>query len=69
MNQNDLRQKVKLIKALYGKSYKEISKKLGIKTNSLYNYLRGQYDLSDEKVSQLESIIAQYEVSPYEQLL
>ena len=60
MNQDLLRQKVKLLKALYGKNYKEISNKLGIKTNSLYNYLRGQYDLSDEKVFQLEAIIKEY---------
>jgi len=41
MKQDYLRKKVKLLKALQGISYKEISEYLGIKTNSLYNFLKG----------------------------
>ena len=41
MSQDYLRKKVKLIKALQGISYKEISEYLDIKTNSLYNFLKG----------------------------
>ena len=38
-----------MLKALQGVSYKEVASYLGIKTNSLYNWLRNQYDLSYEK--------------------
>ncbi len=58
MSQDYLRKKVKLIKALQGISYKEISEYLDIKTNSLYNFLKGQYDLSDEKASILDDILS-----------
>lgn len=58
MNQDNLRKKVKLLKALQNISYKEISYYLDIQTNSLYNFLRGQYDLSEEKASLLASIIS-----------
>lgn len=55
---NELRKKVKLLKAFQGISYKELSTYLDIKANSLYNWLRCQYDLSDEKQEQLKSIIS-----------
>lgn len=58
MSQDYLRKKVKLIKALQGISYKEISEYLDIKTNSLYNFLKGQYDLSEEKASILDDILS-----------
>ena len=58
MSQEELRKKVKLLKALQGISYKEISEYLDIKTNSLYNFLKGQYNLSYEKASLLEYIIS-----------
>lgn len=45
----ELRKKVKLLKALQGVSYKELASYLEIQTNSLYNWLRNQYDLSEEK--------------------
>ena len=57
MKQDYLRKKVKLLKALQGISYKEISEYLGIKTNSLYNFLKGQYELSQDKAESLEWII------------
>lgn len=58
MGQNELRKKVKMLKALQGISYKEISEYLDITPNSLYNYLRGAYDLSDEKADTLRDIIS-----------
>ncbi len=58
MGQNELRKKVKLIKALQNISYKELSEYLEIKQNSLYNFIRGAYDLSDEKAERLESILS-----------
>ena len=58
MSQDYLRKKIKLIKALQGISYKEISEYLDIRTNSLYNFLKGQYDLSDEKASILDDILS-----------
>ena len=47
-----------MLKALQGISYKEISEYLDITPNSLYNYLRGAYDLSDEKADTLSDIIS-----------
>ncbi len=57
MQQNDLRKQIKLLKALQGITYKEISEYLEITPNSLYNFLRGAYDLSDEKAETLKDII------------
>ncbi len=53
----ELRKQVKLLKALQGITYKEIASYLEITTNSLYNWLRCQYELSDEKQAQLYDII------------
>lgn len=58
MNQEELRKRIKLIKALQGISYKELSEYLDIKPNSLYNFIRGQYDLSDERAKTLDSILS-----------
>ena len=58
MKQDYLRKKVRLLKALQGISYKEISEYLGIQTNSLYNFLKGQYDLSQEKADCLSDIVS-----------
>lgn len=54
---NELRQKVKIIKALNNISYKEIATKLNINANSFYNWIKGQYDLSEEKQRKLYYII------------
>ena len=53
----ELRRQVKLLKALQGITYKEIASYLEITTNSLYNWLRCQYDLSEDKQAQLRDII------------
>lgn len=57
MDQEKLRKRIKMIKALQNISYKEISEYLDIEPNSLYNYLRGQYDLSYEKARLLDDIL------------
>lgn len=53
----ELRNQVKLLKALQGITYKEVASYLEITTNSLYNWLRCQYDLSEEKQARLNEII------------
>lgn len=60
MNKNDkLRQSVKLLKAI-GQidSYIEIAEMIGIKNKSMYNWLRGEYQLGTEKLMILEAIVS-----------
>ena len=54
---NELRKQVKLLKALQGITYKELAEYLGIKVNSLYSWLRGNYDFSEKRLSMLQNII------------
>lgn len=56
--QEELRKKVKLLKALQNVSYIEIAGYLEIHRNSFYNWLKGYYNLSAEKESQLKEIIS-----------
>jgi predicted transcriptional regulator len=46
-----------MLKALQGISYTEIAGYLEIHRNSLYNWLKGHYDLSAEKEKRLIEII------------
>lgn len=55
--QNELRKKIKLLKALQGVSYNEIAEHLEIHKNSFYNWLKGYYNLSAEKENRLIEII------------
>ena len=55
--QENLRNQVKLLKALQDISYISISEYLEIKPNSFYNWLKGQYNLSQEKAELLKEII------------
>lgn len=57
MKNDELRIEVKKLKIYQGISYTEIAEYLEIKKNSLYNWLKEQYDLSEEKQSQLSEII------------
>lgn len=57
MTNEQARKQVKLLKALQGISYKEIAEYIEIKNNSLYNWLRCQYNLSQEKLDALEYVI------------
>ena len=52
-----LREKVKLLKALQGISYKELAEYIEIKQDSFYCWLKGYYNLSDEKQLRLNEII------------
>ena len=54
---NELRKQVKLLKALQGITYKELAEYLEIKVNSLYSWLRGNYDFSEKRLSMLQNII------------
>ena len=69
MNQDYLRKRIKLLKALQNISYKEISSYLDIQANSLYNFLRGQYDLSPEKAQLLDVIISNLWEGSYDECL
>ena len=53
-----LRNDVKLLKALQGISYKEIAGFLEIRQDSFYNWLKGYYDLGEEKQRRLLDVIA-----------
>lgn len=54
---NELRKQVKLLKALQGISYKELAEYLEIKVNSLYSWLRGNYDFSEKRLAMLQNVI------------
>ena len=54
---NELRKQVKLLKALQGISYKELAEYLEIKVNSLYSWLRGNYDFSEKRLVMLQNVI------------
>ena len=54
---NELRKQVKLLKALQGISYKELAEYLEIKVNSLYSWLRGNYDFSEKRLLMLQNVI------------
>ena len=53
-----LRNEVKLLKALQGISYKEIAGFLEIRQDSFYNWLKGYYNLGEEKQRRLIEVIA-----------
>lgn len=54
-----LRQNVRLLKVYKNISYKELAQQLGIKTNSFYNWLRGEYSFSQETAKKLKYIVAE----------
>ena len=53
-----LRNEVKLLKALQGVSYKEIAGFLEIRQDSFYNWLKGYYDLGEERQRRLCEVIS-----------
>ena len=58
MNQNNLRQQVKLTKALNDDfSYKDFAEALNITDHSFYNWLNGYYNLSYQKYIYLKGIL------------
>lgn len=52
-----LRKECKLLKAFTGITYKEMSEYLEIKQDSFYSWLKGHFDLSEEKQNTLHEII------------
>lgn len=52
-----LRKDVKLLKALQGISYKEMASYVEITSNAFYNWLRNQYELSENKQKMLREVI------------
>ena len=53
-----LRKECKLLKAMQGISYKEIAEYLELKQNSFYCWIKGYYDLGENKQRQLKEIIS-----------
>ena len=58
MKQEELRKKVRMLKAMQNVSYKELSGYIDIKESSMYNWLRQQYSLSPEKEQLLAEVIS-----------
>ncbi len=57
--QDDLRQQVKLAKALNSEwSYKAMSEVIEISSHAFYNWLNGAYDLSYSKEKELQNLVA-----------
>lgn len=52
-----LRKQVKELKVYQNITYKELAEYLEIQRNSFYNWLKGYYNLGDEKQKQLQDII------------
>lgn len=57
MNNNYLREQVKLLKAFQNITYKELAEYLEITQNGFYCWLRGNYELGDRKQKKLKDII------------
>ena len=55
-----LREKTKSLKNDWGISYVSITKKLGWGETTLYRWLKGEFNLSQEKVEQITNLLKQY---------
>ena len=53
----DLRNEVKLLKAMQGITYKELAEDLEIRQDSFSNWLRGKYELGLEKQKLLQDLV------------
>ncbi len=57
--QDELRQQVKLAKALNEEwNYKTMSEVININTHSFYNWLNGAYELSEKKAKELICLVS-----------
>ncbi len=61
MDQQNIRKRVRMLKAMQNISYKELSGYIEIKESSMYNWLRGQYDLSYSRAKRLEEVVSTLE--------
>ena len=57
MEQENLRVRIRLLKALYNVPYKIYSEHLQIHKNSFYNWLKGYYTLGDDKFIALTNYV------------
>lgn len=57
MSNEELRKQVKLLKAFQNITYSELASYLEIKQSSFYSWLKGQYNLGEERQKQLYEII------------
>lgn len=53
----DLRKRVKLLKALQGIDYKEIAEYIEISPSSFYSWLNGQYEFAEDRQRNLIYIL------------
>ena len=60
MDNQVLREKTKCQKNDWGISYVSITKKLGWGETTLYRWLKGEFNLSQEKVEQITNLLKQY---------
>lgn len=58
---NNLRQRVKMLKAIQGISYKELAEYIEISPKSFYSWLNGQYEFSDEREQHLIYVLTSLE--------
>ncbi len=61
MFQDEIRKRVRLLKATKNISYKELAEYLEITRSSMYNWLQSQYELSEKRALRLEEIISNLE--------
>lgn len=61
MEQDELRKRVRFLKALKNVSYKELSGYLEITQSAMYNWLHSQFELSEKRALRLEEIISNLE--------
>ena len=60
MDNQVLREKTKSLKNDWGISYVSITKKLGWGETTLYRWLKGEFNLSQEEVEQITNLLKQY---------
>lgn len=60
MDNQVLREKTKSLKNDWGISYVSITKKLGWGETTLYRWLKGEFNLSQEKIEQITNLLKQY---------
>lgn len=61
MGQDEIRKRVRLLKATQNISYKDLAESLEISKSSMYNWMHSQFDLSDKRAQQLVRVISDLE--------
>lgn len=54
---DQLRQEVRVTKALYGIKFKDMAEQINLPAKSFASWLNGQYNFSDERTSTLKKIL------------